>query len=92
MPSTTFLPFKPSHPDENINDLLNELNFHCKTPRWFADFKVHQQEGFLSSKVTSSQLYYCLGEGEYQVISCANCDKSIEAYLLGALSFIDKTS
>jgi hypothetical protein len=88
MPVTTFLHHKPSHPDEEINDCLNELNSYYNEPRWFADFKVHHTGRFLSSRVTGSQLYYHLGDGEYQVINGADCDKSIKAYLYGCLNFI----
>lgn len=92
MPSTTFLHFKPTHPDEEINDLLDELNWYYKEPKWFVDLKVYQEEGFLSSKITGSQLYYHLTNDEYQVITGADCDKSIKAYLNGCLNFITKTS
>jgi len=88
MPSTTFLPYKPQHPDEEISDLLNEINSHYDEPKWFADFKVYQKAGFMSSLSTGSQLYYCLGDGEYQIINGADCDKSIKAYLYGCLTFI----
>lgn len=90
MPSTTYIHYKPSHPDEEINDLINEINSYYNEPKWFADFKVYQEEGFLSTRITGSQLYYHLGGGEYQIITGANCDKSIKAYLNGSLNFISK--
>lgn len=92
MPSTTFLSHKPSkHPNEEIQELVDEVNSYYKEPRWFADFYVAQESSFLSSKITSSRLYYNLGDNEYQCITCAKCEDTIKAYLLGTLNFITKT-
>jgi len=89
MPSTTYLFHKPKHPDKSVNDLIDEINSYYEAPKWFAAFYVYQEGGFLSSRITGDQLYYHLGDDEYQVIHSASCRKSIIAYLHGCLNFID---